>query len=127
MLELNAGFSEESQHKVDICIHDSVRKMRNYLRKDGHKDCDDADAVCAQLQELHPAHLIAELHFALDTLTEENVIHECVHAAYHRGRMLGKKTSDPTYEEDLATDAGTLAANILLGLRKLRIPIKKSF
>ena len=127
MLEFNAVFSEDSQHGVDVFIHTTVRRMRQHLKKEGIKSCSDADAVCAQLLELQENKVIAELHFGLDQLTEENVIHECVHAAYHRGQMLGKKTRDPSYEEDLATDSGTLAAGILAHLRKRRVPIKKSF
>lgn len=107
-------FRNNSSHVCNVTFHRTRTGMRNLLTKLGHKDSSHTNACCWQTGKVELTKrgwVIAEMHFALDSISDETIAHECVHAALHRVRIMSY-TDDDWNEEELAETTGRLFEQI---------------
>lgn len=110
-------FSKTSTHAVSVRIYETRAAMRSLrTRQNGapysarNKAC---DAYCWQANRPGADNIVAEIHLAKTHLSHGTIVHECVHAAYHRVRLMGFRMDDNEFEEYVATAAGLLSDTLL--------------
>jgi hypothetical protein len=97
-------------------VHENAADMRAALKRIGHKNPSKTLAACWQLSRITKGSdgnlLIAEIHFCKEHLDTETILHESVHAAWHRATISGIPLTHEKFEEWVATDSGVLAVLI---------------
>ncbi len=107
-------FRDNSSHVCNVTFHRTLVGMRNLLTKRGHKDSSHTNACCWQTGKVELTKhgwVIAEMHFAMGSISDETIVHECVHAALHRVRLMSY-TDDDWNEEELAETCGRLVEQV---------------
>lgn len=103
--------AKNSRHIVGVCFHRTRAGMRCLLTKRGHEDSSNTLACCWQPHKFD-GKLVAEIHLPVEGLRVGNIIHESVHAAMQRCKLIGSMDSDWN-EEGIALDTERLACRIL--------------
>lgn len=108
-------FRSDCSHLCSVVFHRTTRGMRRELaKKHRHPDPSKTNACCWQTGRVEltkQGWTIAEMHFSLETIDDETIAHECVHAALHRVRIMSY-TKDDWNEEELAYNVGYLFAAV---------------
>lgn len=103
---------ENCDHKVKVFIHNSHAK---YLRAVKEKKNSDPGSVacCVLFDYPNDDRVIAELHFSKKSFSVGIVAHECFHAAFFRGLLMGKVVGTDDWEEFVADGLQKLTEAIL--------------
>lgn len=122
--EMLLPFEGTNTHRVAVTVYRTRRSMVRAMKRAGHKEASEAEASCWQYNHVTFVDgRIAHMHFCLDRLTAGTIAHECLHAAYHRLRLVGVPPVHQDYEERLATETGNLVDSIMHILRVQKIPV----
>lgn len=117
---------KNSRHFVSVCFHRTQRGMRCLLTKRGHKDSSHTAACCWQNGRFD-GKCVGEIHLALEGLSTHSIVHESVHAALHRCRLIGS-TNREWNEEAIAYDVANVAGHIIAlwrGIKRLKLGRKQ--
>jgi hypothetical protein len=116
MKSFTVKFGTQTEHCAQVVIHGSLAAMRRCLRRVGHKDPKHTLAACWQPSRLIKKDgseiVVAEIHFCPEHLDLDTILHESVHAAWHRAVVAGIPVKHESFQEWVATDAGVLAQEI---------------
>lgn len=103
--------------------------MRGVLRKRKHNSTH-TEAACWQANNPTKDNCVAKIFLAAKGLQLDSIIHECVHAAYHRTLLTGVpldrneiKNGSDDFEEWVALVTGNLADALIAYLDKEEIAI----
>lgn len=107
-----------TSHVAMVCFHRTSRGMRSRLTRLGYKHSPRADAVCWQARRFD-GKVVAEIHLSMEDCSLHNIVHESVHAAWHRLFILGTKDDDWN-QETMAEDTARLTCKIMNLVAKAR-------
>lgn len=113
---------KNSRHFINVYFHRTRRGMRSLLTKNGHKHSHYTAACCWQTGNFDGA-CVGEIHLPLEGLRPLDIIHESVHAALHRCKLIGSLDKDWN-EESVAYDTANVACSIMAlwrGIKRLNL------
>ena len=103
-LRFKAIFEKGSTHHVEVVVHRTKKAMFRALHYKMSAKC---LACCRDVPFPGTKGCVAELHFRLDELNLNAVVHECTHAAHNRTALMGFEPG-LAREEAICTRVGDL-------------------
>lgn len=117
-------FSNTSTHLVSVKVYATRNAMRGALSRLGHRHSRQSDACCWQADKPGKDCVVAGIHLAKTHLTLENIVHECLHAASHRVKLMGLPVDGYDFEEYLAAAVGLLSDTLLAWCDQQKLRVK---
>lgn len=106
-------FSECSSHFCQVVVHPTLKTLRRTIAIDSeYSNYTDSDleAFCI-IHNTPKDSLVATIHLCREALACSHICHECLHAAWHRAKVLGIKDDDD-FQEFVAYGQASLLTQI---------------